>query len=79
MDKPGIKSYKHLNEVIIEVLKNSEKALSAAQIANTIEDHYKTKKVFVKSLSIAKRCQGHPNVKREKKPRGYVYSYVGDE
>jgi predicted Zn-ribbon and HTH transcriptional regulator len=76
MNKPGIKGYKHLNDVMINILKESEEPLSAAQIVGVIENNYRTKKVFVKSLSIAKRLQGYPGVKRILGKRGhFLYSY----
>ena len=79
MSKEGIKSYKHLNTIIIDILKKSSCPMSAAQIANVIEDNYKTKKIFVKSLSIAKRCQGVKQIKRSKKSRGHYIYWIEDE
>jgi hypothetical protein len=77
MSKPGVVSYAHLNELIIQILRDSGRDMTAQEIANYIEEHYKTKKVLVKSLSVAKRMQGHPNVSRVKQKRGYfLYRYV---
>lgn len=58
----GIKSYKHLNEVIVIILKESEREMAAREIYDYIITHYKTDKVRLNGVKIAKRLRGKKNV-----------------
>lgn len=61
--KPGIKGYKHLNEVIIEILEEKEREMTAREIHYIILDRYSTDKVRINGVKIAKRLKGRENVK----------------
>jgi hypothetical protein len=59
---PGIRSYKHLNEVILEVLMEGEREMTAREIHYIILDRYSTDKVRINGVKIAKRLKGQKNV-----------------
>lgn len=72
----GITSYKHLNKVLIEILEEVKKPLTAREIDDYIFNHYKTNKIHINPIVIAKRLQFLPNVEKLEKRRGvYVYQY----
>jgi hypothetical protein len=59
----GIRSYKHLNEVIVIVLKNnSEREMTAREIHHHILNRYNTGKVRINGVKIAKRLRGRDHV-----------------
>ena len=56
--KPGIKSYNHLNEIIVELIKESGRELSASQINDMILNRYRVGKIHMSARSISKRLRG---------------------
>lgn len=70
--QPGITSYKHLNEVIFNALviryeKNKDREIerhemTARSIQDWIVTHYKTDKVRINGVKIAKRLKGVAHV-----------------
>jgi hypothetical protein len=73
---PGITSYKHLNKILIEVLKKINKPMTAREIDDYIFNHYRTNKIHVNAIVIAKRLQFLPHVEKTTKRKGvYVYQY----
>jgi hypothetical protein len=67
----GITSYKHLNEVILDVLKvrykdnldnERKQEMAAREIQDRIVSNYKTDKVRINGVKIAKRLKGRDNV-----------------
>lgn len=73
----GIKSYKHLNKVIIQVLAEQDREMAAREIFDYISNHYKTNKVRINSVRIAKRLRGRDNVQvRYGKDGLCYYRYV---
>ena len=78
MNKPGIRSYKELMEIILKTLRDKDEEMTAQQISSYIIEHYKNNKnLSVGSLSIAKRIQGHPHVQKVGSKRGYsIYRYI---
>ncbi len=77
--KPGIQSYKEFNKIIIKTLKEKDEDMTARQIASFIDTHYKNnKRISTNPLSIAKRIQRIPEIKKIGDVRGYsIYRYVG--
>jgi hypothetical protein len=73
----GIVSYKHLNQIIIEVLKNTDDELTAAEINDIILNKYKVGKIRVNPLRIAKRIKGNKNIESRYGPKGlFVYRHL---
>jgi hypothetical protein len=72
----GITSYKHLNKLLVKILEESKKPLTAREIDDHIFRNYKTNKIHINAIVIAKRLQFLPNVEKLEKRRGvYVYQY----
>lgn len=72
----GIISYKHLNKVLIKILKKTKKPMTAREIDDYIFNNYRTNKIHVNAIVIAKRLQFLPHVEKISKRRGvYVYQY----
>ena len=59
---PGIKSYKHLNEVILEILMEGGREMTAREIHYIVLDRYSTQKVRINGVKIAKRLKGQEHV-----------------
>ena len=75
-NKKGITSYKHLNKIIMETLKNSDKKMSASQINDYICTNFKTSKIKISSKSIGKRVVLIPQISSEYNSKGiYYYKY----
>lgn len=73
----GIRSYKHLNKILVDVLRIADRPMTAKEIEDYIINHYKTKKVNLSSILIAKRLQFLPHVERVGKHKGaHVYKFV---
>jgi len=53
--KPGIQSYNHLNEIILNIIKSSDREISAAQINDMILNRYRTGKIHTSARSISQR------------------------
>ena len=70
----GIQSYKHLDEIVLKIMKKSDKELTAAQINDKILNTYRTGKIHLSARSISKRLRGVPHVKTVV-ARPYRYSY----
>lgn len=74
--KPGITSYKHLNKVLIQILKKTGKPMTSRGIDDYIFNHYKTNKLHVNAITIGKRLQFLPHVEKIRKRKGvYLYQY----
>ena len=71
----GIQSYKHLDEIILTILKKSEKPLSAAQINDKILNTYRTGKIHLSARSISKRLRGVAHIETTI-ARPYLYRYI---
>lgn len=74
----GIRSYKHLNEIIVNVLKaNCEREMTAKEIHHYILNRYNTGKVRINGVKIAKRLRGREHVEiRHCKDGLCHYKYV---
>ncbi|NMC34821.1 MAG: hypothetical protein GYA36_20565 [Veillonellaceae bacterium] len=73
----GIVSYKHLNEILIQTLKELKRPMTAKEIDNYIFNNYKTNKIHTNAIVIGKRLQFLPHIQRLGKKKGvYVYQYV---
>lgn len=72
----GITSYKHLNEVIIMILKEDGGEMYAHEINDLILKRYRVGKVRINPLKIAKRLVGIPEVEVSYGGKGlFVYRY----
>lgn len=58
----GIKSYKHLNEIIVTILEESEREMTAREIHHIVLNRYNTSKIRINGVKIAKRLRGRENV-----------------
>jgi hypothetical protein len=58
----GIQSYAHLNEIIIQIIKESDSEITASQINDIILSKYKVGKVRINPIRIAKRIPGNVNI-----------------
>lgn len=58
----GIQSYAHLNEIIIQIIKESDNGVTASQINDIILSKYKVGKVRINPIRIAKRIPGNVNI-----------------
>lgn len=58
----GIQSYAHLNEIIIQIIKESDSEITASQINDIILSKYKVGKVRINPIKIAKRIPGNVNI-----------------
>ena len=77
MQKEGIKSYNHLNEVILLILEETGTWMAAREINDRILNRYTTGKVRINGVKIAKRLRGRDNVKvRYGKDGLCYYKYV---
>ena len=75
--KEGITSYIHLDEVAIEILKETRIKMSASQIVDRIVQHYKVGKIALSPHIIAGRFRGMPHIKKTIPSRGpQLYEYV---
>lgn len=75
----GIRSYKHLNQIILEIVKESKKDIRASEINSMIMSRYKTDKIRVNPLKIGKRLQTMSEIESEYRPEGiHYYRYVGN-
>ena len=58
----GIQSYAHLNEIIIQIIKESDSEITASQINDIILSKSKVGKVRINPIRIAKRIPGNVNI-----------------
>lgn len=73
----GLVSYKHLNRVALEVLKDSDKKMSANQIYEKICSNFNTNKLRITPMRIAKRLSAMPQVSVSRSKRGInFYKYI---
>lgn len=72
----GITSYKHLNEIILTILRNSDREMTACEINDIILNNYKVSKVRINPLKIAKRLRGVDTVDAQYGKKGlFLYKY----
>jgi hypothetical protein len=72
----GITSYKHLNKILVEIVKEAENPISSSSINDYLFNHYKTSKLNISSYAISQRLKGHPEIISTRTKRGFLlYSY----
>lgn len=77
----GITSYDHLDELLLEYMKNIDKEVTAKDIYEHITKTYKTNKIRLNVLKIAKRLKRYKEIKIIYRKRGicyYIYQERGD-
>jgi hypothetical protein len=73
---PGIRSYNHLNEVILQILKDNNRAMTAPEIYNIIVRDYSVNKIRINPLKVAKRIRYFDNIEYSKGEKGLMlYRY----
>lgn len=58
-----IKSYKKLDEVIVNIVQNQSQPVTANEIGVVLTQQYQTDKLYVSNKAIAMRLRGNPNIR----------------